>query len=86
MSAESGDNTGPVSVPEQDVDANQNKRLNSSKAEVKSGIITEGESKSRQKSGQSRLSSGEYSVVYIHTPYVLCHGFLHLFNLNSQNI
>lgn len=67
MSAESGDNTGPVSVPElndQDVDANQNIRLNSSKAEVKSGIITEGESKSRQKSGQSRLSSGEYCVVY----------------------
>ena len=58
---------GPHSVPTlnvQDVDVNENILTNSSKrssaqGELKSGIITESDSKSRQKSGKSRLSSGE---------------------------
>lgn len=56
-------NPGPHSVPEfnvQDVDANQNIRIDSSRTQLKSGIITEGDSKSRQKSGKSRPSSGKY--------------------------
>lgn len=70
MSAESDDkiNVSPQSVPTlnvQDVDVNQNIRENSSKissaqGELKSGIITEGDSKSPQ-SARSGRSSGEYS-------------------------
>ena len=61
MSAKSTEetNTGVQCVPAlkaQDADANQNIMVESSKAEVKSGIITEGDSKGRQKSGRS---SGE---------------------------
>ena len=69
MSVESADadktNPGPHSVPEfnvQDVDANQNNRIDSSRTQLKSGIITEGDSKSRQKSGKSRPSSGKYWI------------------------
>lgn len=65
MSVESADadkrDPGPHSVPEfnvQDVDANQNIRIDSSRAQLKSGIITEGDSKSRQTPGKSRPSSG----------------------------
>lgn len=69
MSVESADadkpNPGPHSVPEfnvQDVDANENIRIDSSTTQLKSGIITEGDSKSRQKSGKSRPSSGKYWI------------------------
>ena len=69
MSVESADaerpNPGPHSVPEfnvEDVDANQNIRIDSSRNQLKSGIITEGDSKSRQKSGKSRPSSGKYRI------------------------
>ena len=65
MSGENEDKIGPQSVPAlnvRDVDANQNVRMDSSKTELKSGIITEGDSKSRQKSGRSQRSSGEYSM------------------------
>ena len=69
MSVESADadktNPGPHSVPEfnvQDVDANQNNRIDSSRTQLKSGIITEGDSKSTQKSGKSRPSSGKYWI------------------------
>ena len=65
MSGENEDKIGPQSVPAlnvQDVDVNQNVRMDSSKTELKSGIITEGDSKSRQKSGRSQRSSGEYSM------------------------
>lgn len=58
-------NPGPHSVPEfnvQDVDANQNNRIDSSRTQLKSGIITEGDSKSTQKSGKSRPSSGKYWI------------------------
>lgn len=62
-------NAGPHSVPTfnvQDVDANENIMANSSKrssaqGELKSGIITESDSKSRQRSGRSQRSSGECS-------------------------
>lgn len=47
----------------QDVDNNSNIRIDSSRAEVKSGIITEGDSKSRQRSGKNRSSSGEYDNI-----------------------
>lgn len=66
MSGENEDNLTTQSVPAfnvQDVDANQNIRIDNSRAEVKEGIITEGDSKSRQKSGRSRLSSGEYDDI-----------------------
>ena len=67
MSGENEDKIATQSVPAfnvQDVDANQNIRIDSSQAEVKEGIITEGDSKkSRQKSGRSRLSSGEYDDI-----------------------
>ena len=69
MSVESADadktNPGPHSVPEfnvQDVDANENIRIDSSRTQLQSGIITEGDSKSRQKSGKSRPSSGKYWI------------------------
>ena len=69
MSVESADaerpNPGPHSVPEfnvEDVDANQNIRIDSSRTQLKSGIITEGDSKSGQKSGKSRPSSGKYRI------------------------
>ena len=64
MSGESEEKIGTQSVPAfnvQDVDVNQNIRIDSSRTEVKACIITEGDSKIRQKSGRSRLSSGEYS-------------------------
>ena len=77
MSVESSDadktNPGPHSVPEfnvQDVDANQNIRIDSSRTQLKSGIITEGDSKSRQKSGKSRPSSGKY-LIQISLPVAL---------------
>lgn len=64
-------NVGPQSVPtlnvrDVDHDANENIISDSSErsnahVELKSGIITEGDSKSRQRSGRSRNSSGEYS-------------------------
>lgn len=47
----------------QDVDNNSNIRIDSSRAEVKSGIITEGDSKSRQRGGKNRSSSGEYDNI-----------------------
>lgn len=73
MSATSTSNAGPHSVPTlnvQDVDANENIIENSSKAssaqgELKSGIITESDSKSRQRSGKSRNSSGECSKLHV---------------------
>ncbi|KAL9985644.1 hypothetical protein ACROYT_G008067 [Oculina patagonica] len=60
-------NEGPHSVPTlnvQDVDANENTIANSSErssaqGELKSGIITESDSKSRQRSGRSRQSSAK---------------------------
>lgn len=65
----SGDNLGLQSVPtlnvkDADHDANENKILDIPKKggahmRLKSGIITEGDSKSRQRSGRSRNSSGE---------------------------
>lgn len=66
MSGENEEKIATQSVPAfkvQDVDANQNIRIDSSRTEVKEGIITEGDSKSRQKSGRSRLSSGEYDNI-----------------------
>ena len=75
MSATSDDNTnvGPHNVPTLNVqevaDSNQNvtaisSTRSSAQIERKSGIITEGDSESRQRSGRSRLSSGESEVTW----------------------
>ena len=77
MSATSDDNTnvGPHNVPTLSVqevaDSNQNvtaisSTRSSAQIERKSGIITEGDSESRQRSGRSRLSSGESEVTWFY--------------------